>query len=218
MSKIKSKPGRTPRLWPPDILYLSKPVISTYITTQDLELLNTSSSNTPSIRQTTGPCARVKIAPIHNSNHPAKGQNGLFATLHLEAGTFLLFYLGFVHGKADTDPNSDYDLSLDRELGIGIDATKMGNEGRFINDYRGITSTGPNCEFKEVWVEIGKGLTEKRMAIYVLPTGKSGKRAQGIEKGEEILVSYGKGFWNERNSDRNHNKTEVLRGTTTSSP
>ena len=110
----------------------------------------------------------------------------------------ILFYIGIVHGNEDTDVTSDYDLSLDRELGLGVDAATAGNEARFINDYRGITDRGPNAEFREVWVETSKGKYEKRMGVFVLPAGKSGKRAAGIKKGEEILVSYGKGFWNGR--------------------
>lgn len=74
----------------------------------------------------------------------------------------------------------------------------MGNEARFINDFRGIAPSA-NAEFRDVWVDVGKGYLEKRMALYVLTAGKSGKRAKGIGKGEEILVSYGKGFWAERN-------------------
>lgn len=105
--------------------------------------------------------------------------------------------MGYVHGPADLDEDSDYDLSLDRELGVGVDASKMGNEARFINDYRGV-STGPNAEFRLVFIDVGKGQVEKRMGVFVLSAGKSGKRAKGIEKGKEILVSYGKGFWAER--------------------
>ncbi|KAJ9650931.1 hypothetical protein H2198_009767 [Neophaeococcomyces mojaviensis] len=33
------------------------------------------------------------------------------------------------------------------------------------------------------------------VAIFVLPAGKSGKRKNGIRAGQEVLVSYGKGFW-----------------------
>jgi hypothetical protein len=95
------------------------------------------------------------------------------------------------------DETSDYDLSLDRESGIGVDASKMGNEARFMNDYRGVAA-GPNAEFRDVLVDVGFGIVEKRMGIFVLSTGKSGKRAKGIERGEEILVNYGKGFWAER--------------------
>jgi hypothetical protein len=204
MSRPPHKHQRAvPKLWPEEIIYLTKPVLSSNISGESLTLLNGKPNPALLISQSDGPCPRVRITPINSSTHPANGQSGLFASQHLEAGSFILFYLGFVHSEVDTDPNSNYDLSLDRELGIGIDATKMGNEGRFINDYRGITSAGPNAEFKEVWINAGKGFTEKRMAVYVLPAGKSGKRAKGIGKGEEILVSYGKGFWKERNVDEN---------------
>jgi SET domain-containing protein len=140
----------------------------------------------------------VAITAIALADHPAHGQCGLFARRHLAPDTLILFYIGIIHGKEDMDPTSDYDLSLDRDLGVGVDASKAGNEARFINDYRGVTQKGPNAEFREVWVDCGKGRYERRMAVYVLSAGKSKKRAGGIKKGEEILVSYGKGFWSER--------------------
>jgi hypothetical protein len=105
--------------------------------------------------------------------------------------------LGYVHDQTDTDEASDYDLSLDRELGIGVDASKMGNEARFINDYRGVAAA-PNAEFRDIHVDIGSGKVERRVGVFVLSAGKSGKRAKGIGRGQEILVSYGKGFWTER--------------------
>ena len=99
--------------------------------------------------------------------------------------------------RRDLDPHadSDYDLSLDRELGIGIDAHGMGNEARFINDYRGVAEKA-NAEFRECW----DGRTgERGMGVWVLGEGKkaSGK-GKGVRKGQEILVSYGRGFWGAR--------------------
>ena len=38
------------------------------------------------------------------------------------------------------------------------------------------------------------------VGVFVLSAGKSGKRAKGIGRGQEILVSYGKGFWAGRQS------------------
>lgn len=38
------------------------------------------------------------------------------------------------------------------------------------------------------------------MGVWVLGGGKK-KKGVGIKKGEEILVSYGKGFWDERRAD-----------------
>jgi len=93
----------------------------------------------------------------------------------------------------DPHADSDYDLNLDRELGIGIDADERGNEARFINDYRGVAERA-NAEFKEVWDERRK---ERGMGVWVLGERKSGKW-KGIKRGEEILVSYGRGFWGAR--------------------
>ena len=90
----------------------------------------------------------------------------------------------------------------------------MGNEARFINDYRGITSR-PNAEFRDVFV-IRNGVKERGVGVFVKAAkevkgkkgsgngngkgkgeGKVGKKAEmsGIAKGEEVLVSYGRGFW-----------------------
>ncbi|KIN01296.1 hypothetical protein OIDMADRAFT_103915 [Oidiodendron maius Zn] len=149
-----------------------------------------------------GPCSLVRIMPVTSPTHPACGQSGLFAARDLKPGTFILQYIGEIHapspdGSLTPDPhaNSDYDLSLDREQGIGIDAQRKGNEARFINDYRGIAEK-PNAEFKEVWDEEQK---ERGMGVWVLGEGKSGK-GKGVKKGEEILVSYGRGFWGARKS------------------
>ena len=97
----------------------------------------------------------------------------------------------------DNDPSSSYDLSLDREADLAIDATHMGNEARFVNDYRGVPGRedkGPNSEFRDCWVKVN-GTWERRVGVYVLPVGRAGKRKDGVGKGEEVLVSYGKGFW-----------------------
>jgi hypothetical protein len=88
---------------------------------------------------------------------------------------------------------------LDRDLGIGVDASIMGNEARFINDFRGV-SAAPNAEFRDIMVNTSNNRAEKRVGVFVLSAGKSGKRAKGINRGQEILVSYGKGFWAQRQS------------------
>lgn len=98
---------------------------------------------------------------------------------------------------ADPHAASDYDLSLDRELQLAIDAQRKGNEARFINDYRGVADR-PNAEFKEVWDPRRR---ERGMAVWVLGEGRSGKGRGGVKKGDEILVSYGRGFWGARKTD-----------------
>lgn len=69
-------------------------------------------------------------------------------------------------------------------INVGIDASNMGNEARFVNDYRGIRDK-PNAIFEERKSEAG-GLF---MSIWTSDT---------IKKGDEIVVSYGKCWWRAR--------------------
>lgn len=189
--------AQTPKDWPESTKYLRAPSYSKKLTKDKLDTLLLSKAGlTPKdpVLTTRGPHANVRIMPISSPSHPAYEQYGLYATQHLAPDSFILPYLGYVHDQYDLDETSNYDLSLDRELGVGVDASNMGNEARFINDYRGI-SAGPNAEFRDILVDIGFGLLERRIGIFVLSAGKSGKRAKGIAHGDEILVSYGKGFW-----------------------
>lgn len=94
------------------------------------------------------------------------------------------------------------DLAYDRESGLSIDSAICGNEARFINDYRGIAERS-NVEFRDCFVQVksekrADGVKwERRVGIFVLSLGKAGKRT-GIKAGDEILVNYGKGFWEGR--------------------
>lgn len=94
--------------------------------------------------------------------------------------------LGEVH--CDDRLSSDYDLSLHRfsdGLSVGIDAHGLGNEARFINDFRGI-SRRPNAVFRDNRLSSG----ELRMSVW--------SSSEGIRKGDEIVVSYGKTWWRAR--------------------
>lgn len=191
-----------PKGWPSDTVYLRSPCLSKKLATDNVNRLTLMRSDLPPGTQTLktkGPYGNVRVTPVADVNHPAHGQHALCATQHLPPDTFILPYLGYVHDQTDLDEASDYDLSLDREFGIGVDASKMGNEARFINDYRGV-SNAPNAEFRDIYVDVTLGKVEKRVGVFVLGAGKSGKRAKGIVRGQEILISYGKGFWTERQS------------------
>lgn len=194
---MSSRSLQKPTGWPADVEYLRSQKYSKKLPKEVQAALTVQPNDAETIKDSAGPCTHVRIRSIENVNHPAKGQSGLFASRQLPPDTLILCYLGYVHDEAESDSTSNYDLSLDREMGVGVDATHHGNEARFVNDYRGI-ATAPNAEFRDVLVEMGGGKVEKRIAVFVLTAGKSGKRAKGIGKGEEILVSYGKGFWNER--------------------
>lgn len=146
----------------------------------------------------------------------------MYASKDLKPGILILQYIGEIHAPIPPDSTdeklkkeverhekSDYDLSLDREGGIGVDAQGRGNEARFINDFRGVTVSGErarvNAEFREVW-DGKRG--ERGMGVWVLgekaavgARGKGAGKWRGIRKGEEILVSYGRGFWGARREE-----------------
>ena len=145
----------------------------------------------------------VRIQWLQTPGHPAYGQRGLFAAQKIAPATFILDYFGEVH--SDERVQSDYDLCISRwsdeeggVVSIGIDAQFMGNEARFINDYRGTGSLRANAEFRD---RIAGG--ELRMSVWSGP--------KGLKKGEEILMSYGKGWWAARNKSRSEGSeaTEV---------
>lgn len=79
-----------------------------------------------------------------------------------------------------------------------MDAAQAGNEGRYVNDYRGVKEKA-NAVFGTAWCERWGQLC---VGVWVVGGGGGGKKGggewKGIRKGEEILVSYGKGFWDER--------------------
>lgn len=202
-----------PKNWPPGLPYLTQPSHSPSLSRSQLSSLRTRApppSSTSALREIPssgtgpGPSPNARITPITDAQHPARGQAGLFACRPLAPGTLVLPYLGQVHPSDDpAHEGSDYDLRLDHEGdggGVAIDAARMGNEARFVNDFRGVPGVArPNAEFCEVW-DVRRG--ERGMAVFVLPAGKKDKgKKGGIAKGQEILVSYGKGFWGKRREE-----------------
>jgi SET domain-containing protein len=200
-----------PPNWPGSVQYLTKSRLSPSFPAQLIPLISSSSKFTP--RPSAHP-GHVVIKRIITSGHPANGQNGLFAKAKVPAGTLIIPYLGVIHASfvlADPEKpldipslsldagqkheHSDYDLSLLRvsaseprnpfpgvHISIGVDADQSGNAGRMVNDYRGV-GTAPNAEFR-----VGRGEGgDMRMELWSLK--------DGIKKGDEVLVSYGKGWW-----------------------
>jgi hypothetical protein len=193
--------------WPDKIEYLRRPKISPAVPALALKILNTPTAATASFTRFSAenlafPNPDVRIVPLNDPEHPANGQFGLAAKKHFYPGNFILPYIGLMHTNhpKDTDPDSEYDISLDRDLDLSQDAAKSGNEARFINDYRGIADR-PNAEFRDIWVQTGERKFERWIGIFVVTTGTTGMRKNGIRPGEEILVSYGKGFWKDKKDD-----------------
>lgn len=199
-----------PKNWPEGLPYLDSPAYSPALSKAQLQSLRSRPADddlAAGLREIPrdvkpGACANVKITPITDARHPACGQAGLFAARALPAGSLILPYVGELHpADAAAHSSSDYDLWLDRSGDVAVDAARMGNEARFVNDYRGVPdAVRPNAEFGEVW-DVRRG--EKGMAVFVLPAGKKAKDkgGGGIAKGQEILVSYGRGFWEKRREE-----------------
>ncbi|KAI9727240.1 MAG: hypothetical protein M1828_006859 [Chrysothrix sp. TS-e1954] len=181
-----------PKAWPSQLTFLNRPKVSKQLPPKCLEVrCDNTDGNEHRIHdiETVPEQSRsqVNIMRISSSFHPAHQQYGLFASRRLAPDAFVILYLGYVHGPEETDQASNYDLCLDRAAGLYIDAASMGNEARFINDYRGVSDSGPNAEFRDCLVGVGKELFERRIGVFVLSGGKSGKRTKGTAKGEEIL-------------------------------
>ncbi|KAI9509063.1 hypothetical protein F5148DRAFT_1190121 [Russula earlei] len=178
--------ARPPKHWPSHVQYLTVPKFHPSVSTDALSFLKGGSSNRLNSSPPAPPSLGV-IRQITDPSHPAYGQHGLFAVRKIPARTLIAEYIGEVH--SDERPTSDYDISLHRFPGesVGMDAATMGNEARFVNDYRGIRQK-PNAQFSDQRTA-GGGL---RMCICSL--------AEGIRKGDEIVVSYGKGWWAARSS------------------
>ncbi|KDQ54775.1 hypothetical protein JAAARDRAFT_135039 [Jaapia argillacea MUCL 33604] len=176
--------SHAPPHWPPGLMYIQSQCYHASVPAKICAVIR------PGIASGTlnsNSRAPVIIRPVTAASHPAHGQFGLFASKKIPPRTHIIDYIGEVHADERTD--SDYDLSLyrsnDGQVNVGVDARTMGNEARFVNDYRGIRAK-PNAEFLEKRSASG----ELHMSVW------SGN--EGIKKGEEIVVSYGKGWWRAR--------------------
>lgn len=187
--------GRPPRHWPQEIRYVTAPVFFAKDIDQETRKqlgLGCDSKASRSFNSS------VRIQMIDKeSQHPARGQRGLFAACKLKAGDLIIDYLGYYHrnSSTDLDSGSDYDIALRYEqVNVAIDASKMGNEARMVNDYRGIQER-PNAKFESYKTSSG----HIRMGIFVLGTSREiSEKCTKLYRGDEILVSYGKPFWRAR--------------------
>ena len=218
MARQQGHDTAPPQGWPSGVVYLTKSRISASFPAPLVPILRSTSASSKLAPKPVSHPSHLAIKTITTSGHPAQGQAGLFAKKKIGPNELLIPYLGVLHASFTPDPNleadthaatppigpdehtdSDYDLSLLRlssadpknpfpgfHVSIGVDAARCGNAGRFVNDYRGI-GTAANAEFRLGHAETG----ELRMEIWSLKSG--------VGKGDEILVSYGKGWWGARN-------------------
>ncbi|KAF8624776.1 hypothetical protein AX15_005666 [Amanita polypyramis BW_CC] len=181
MSPSKTRP--TPRHWPDGVQYIDSYCYHASVTAVLRRFIQDTPSQGPGNQPASSSSLCVTIRFIPDTSHPARGQHGLFAVRKIPPKSHIIDYMGELH--CDDRPESNYDLLLHRfqdGISIGIDARVMGNEARFINDYRGIRNR-PNALFVDAKHSNG----ELRMSIW--------SSNEEIRKGEEIVVSYGKSWW-----------------------
>lgn len=145
-------------------------------------------------RRAARPSRRVCVRRIEDPDHPAYPERGMYCALpHAPPGTWLLDYVGHVTSGEDQDARSDYVSDFGERGELSCDAASYGNEARFLNDFRN-TGRHPNVEFR--LRRDGRG--ELRQGVYV-----RGRREgfDGVRRGEELLVSYGKSYWRGRVGD-----------------
>ncbi|KAJ3101449.1 hypothetical protein HDU96_009978 [Phlyctochytrium bullatum] len=153
---------------------------------------------------------RVSVRKITDPSHPCHGAWGLFVPTSpthrwppcacepspptpapaIPKHSHILDYAGHVVSDADADADSDYLLHLVADL--SVDAARAGNEGRCANDFRNVPVGGgrvasrPNACF-DAYVDRATG--EVRVGLFAL---------RGLVAGEEVLVTYGSGYWKSR--------------------
>lgn len=127
----------------------------------------------------------VRWQLITDERHPAKGEYGLFAQRKMERGEHIIDYLGLVTLKGNESKTSDYTASFGDDNELALDAELMGNEARMINDFRN-TGKRANALFDQYRDAAG----DLKLGVFAGP--------HGVNKADEVLVSYGKGFWENR--------------------
>ena len=101
----------------------------------------------------------------------------MFAAVDLPAGSRIIDYVGAVCLGANEDRESDYVCDFGENSEFALDSRHVGNEARFINDYRN-TGRHANVEFRLRRDSRG----EMRQGVFV-------NSKHGIHKGSELLIS-----------------------------
>ncbi len=147
------------------------------------------------------PLPAVRIQPLPH-DHPCAdaGQPafGLFARRALEAGELVGNYTGLAEERDSARPyGSEYIMSLPvpqkggGTLHVDVDAEKVGNESRFINDYRSVAKR-PNVQFHYYRSEHAG---EAAVGVVVLAP---------IAAGDELLIDYGEEYWPQHEEQARH--------------
>ena len=116
----------------------------------------------------------VLVKKINEPNNILHNQFGLFATKKFDEYDIIGQYTGKL---VTPDKGGQY---VSRSENCGIDALNIGNELRFINDYRNVSHSS-NVIIKTTYID-------KKPRVLFVVTKK-------IEPGEQLLTDYGEGYW-----------------------
>ena len=159
--------------WPPDVCYTNDYVWGDDVTPN----LRAQYQPKPPRKRPARPCRRTFGGVVDDPDHPACGENGLYAAVALAHGAWVIDYVGVICLGANEDRASDYVCDFGEHSELALDANRRGNEGRFVNDYRN-TGLRANVEFRTRRDARG----ELRQGIFVCAK-------HGVAPGEELLIS-----------------------------
>lgn len=125
---------------------------------------------------------------VHRSLELFKSHGvGVRTTAPLSSGTCVGYYACHVYKtQKEEDPSSQFVMSPDDGTEVVYDAKNIGNEMRFINDYRGNSMQNNVC-------------MGDREIIYKWVTARPIVTTKDIRAGEELLLDYGESYWNALN-------------------
>ncbi len=133
---------------------------------------------------------KVVVADITIRNHPAynRGRSKqLNARAPIKKGEFIGYYAGEIHYHPEDEDEISYwgayQLDPSPDCVYYVDAETIGNELRYMNDPRGLGNIQPNVKFFTAWRKF-KGFDIVEV-----------QAIRDIKAGEEILISYGPGYW-----------------------
>ena len=126
---------------------------------------------------------------VHRSLELFKSHGvGVRTRTFLPQGTVVGYYGCHVYkSHSEEDPSSRFVMSPDDGTEVVYDAKNIGNEMRFINDYRGISKTQNNVCMGD------------REIIYRWVTARPIVTIKDVQAGEELLLDYGESYWNALN-------------------
>lgn len=186
--------GGLPKNWPTDVAYRSSLVYS------DLEDIERNQEDTT--------IPGIQIEPIQDVSHPCFGELAVFATKDFAKEHTFGPYAGDVipvQALNDSHGRGKYHMKFGVDDEFMVDAENVGNELRFVNDFRDVPGvSAPNVQF----IMRREPMTGTLMIVLIA--------IKEVLKGNELLCDYGKAYWEHKqhscnDSDKDAKKRSVTK-------